>query len=409
MSQKSNMRKNFIWNIIGSTLCAFNSLFFMIVVTRINGEDVAGLFTFAFSTACLFYIIGIYSGRTYQVTDNDKLVSDSDYIYSKFITCLIMIIAGITFCFFKNYNSSKFMVILGLTIFKSLEAFSEGIYAIIQKNEQLYKVGISLFFKAVIGLFIFIIIDLFTKNILYSVLGVIFINLLIIILYDLKNLKVVGFKLKRFNKLSIKTILIGGFYTFAFTILTQYVINAPRYSIDNFFADKYQTIFGIIIMPSTLIALLAQFVIQPYLTKLKESLSLSKREFNKVTMKLSLSLFLMGIVCIVVAYFLGIPVLEFVYNIELSDYLLELLMIIFGATLYGITVVLSSSLIIIRNTFSQLIIFVIVTVFDLVFSDILVKKYLIMGASSTYLLTMLLLLILYIIIYVIGLKRYRRD
>lgn len=409
MSQKSNMRKNFIWNIIGSTLCAFNSLFFMIVVTRINGEDVAGLFTFAFSTACLFYIIGIYSGRTYQVTDNDKLVSDSDYIYSKFITCLIMIISGITFCFFKNYNSSKFMVILGLTIFKSLEAFSEGIYAIIQKNEQLYKVGISLFFKAVIGLFIFIIIDLFTKNILYSVLGVIFINLLIIILYDLKNLKVVGFKLKRFNKLSIKTILIGGFYTFAFTILTQYVINAPRYSIDNFFADKYQTIFGIIIMPSTLIALLAQFVIQPYLTKLKESLSLSKREFNKVTMKLSLSLFLMGIVCIVVAYFLGIPVLEFVYNIELSDYLLELLMIIFGATLYGITVVLSSSLIIIRNTFSQLIIFVIVTVFDLVFSDILVKKYLIMGASSTYLLTMLLLLILYIIIYVIGLKRYRRD
>lgn len=409
MSQKSNMRKNFLWNIIGSTLCAFNSLFFMIVVTRINGEDVAGLFTFAFSTACLFYIIGIYSGRTYQVTDNDKLVSDSDYIYSKFITCLIMIISGITFCFFKNYNSSKFMVILGLTIFKSLEAFSEGIYAIIQKNEQLYKVGISLFFKAVIGLFIFIIIDLFTKNILYSVLGVIFINLLIIILYDLKNLEVVGFKLKRFNKLSIKTILIGGFYTFAFTILTQYVINAPRYSIDNFFADKYQTIFGIIIMPSTLIALLAQFVIQPYLTKLKESLSLSKREFNKVTMKLSLSLFLMGIVCIVVAYFLGIPVLEFVYNIELSDYLLELLMIIFGATLYGITVVLSSSLIIIRNTFSQLIIFLIVTVFDLVFSDILVKKYLIMGASSTYLLTMLLLLILYIIIYVIGLKRYRRD
>lgn len=409
MSQKSNMRKNFLWNIIGSTLCAFNSLFFMIVVTRINGEDVAGLFTFAFSTACLFYIIGIYSGRTYQVTDNDKLVSDSDYIYSKFITCLIMIIAGITFCFFKNYNSSKFMVILGLTIFKSLEAFSEGIYAIIQKNEQLYKVGISLFFKAVIGLFMFIIIDLFTKNILYSVLGVIFIDLLIIILYDLKNLKVVGFKLKRFNKLSIKTILIGGFYTFAFTILTQYVINAPRYSIDNFFADKYQTIFGIIIMPSTLIALLAQFVIQPYLTKLKESLSLSKREFNKVTMKLSLSLFLMGIVCIVVAYFLGIPVLEFVYNIELSDYLLELLMIIFGATLYGITVVLSSSLIIIRNTFSQLIIFLIVTVFDLVFSDILVKKYLIMGASSTYLLTMLLLLILYIIIYVIGLKRYRRD
>ena len=162
-------------------------------------------------------------------------------------------------------------------------------------------------------------------------------------------------------------------------------------------------------MPSTLIALLAQFVIQPYLTKLKDSLEISKKEFNKVTIKLSLSLFIMGIICIVVAYFLGIPVLEFVYNIKLSDYLLELLMIILGATLYGITVILSSSLIIIRNTLSQLIVFLIATIFDLVISDILVKKYLVFGASSTYLLTMLLLLVLYIIIYIIGLKKYRRD
>ena len=215
--------------------------------------------------------------------------------------------------------------------------------------------------------------------------------------------------MQKFDKLALKTILVGGFYTFAFTILTQYVINASRYSIDNFLADKYQTIFGIIIMPSTLIALLAQFVIQPYLTKLKDSLEISKKEFNKVTIKLSLSLFIMGIICIVVAYFLGIPVLEFVYNIKLSDYLLELLMIILGATLYGITVILSSSLIIIRNTLSQLIVFLIATIFDLVISDILVKKYLVFGASSTYLLTMLLLLVLYIIIYIIGLKKYRRD
>lgn len=117
----------------------------------------------------------------------------------------------------------------------------------------------------------------------------------------------------------------------------------------------------------------------------------------------------MGIICIIVAYFLGIPVLEFVYNIKLSDYLLELLMIILGATLYGITVILSSSLIIIRNTLSQLIVFLIATIFNLVISDILVKKYLVFGASSTYLLTMLLLLVLYIIIYIIGLKKYRRD
>ena len=31
-----NLKKNFIWNMIGMTLNSFNSLFFMIIVTRLN-------------------------------------------------------------------------------------------------------------------------------------------------------------------------------------------------------------------------------------------------------------------------------------------------------------------------------------------------------------------------------------
>ena len=52
-----NTRKNTIWNIIGTTINAFSSLFFMIIVTRVNGVFDAGIFTFAFSTATMFNII----------------------------------------------------------------------------------------------------------------------------------------------------------------------------------------------------------------------------------------------------------------------------------------------------------------------------------------------------------------
>ena len=62
-------RKNILWNIIGATTNAFNSLLFTIIVTRINGTNDAGIFTYAFATACLLYVIGVYLGRTYQVTD----------------------------------------------------------------------------------------------------------------------------------------------------------------------------------------------------------------------------------------------------------------------------------------------------------------------------------------------------
>ena len=36
--------KNVIWNRIGASLTAFTSLFFAIIVTRINGTNDAGIF-----------------------------------------------------------------------------------------------------------------------------------------------------------------------------------------------------------------------------------------------------------------------------------------------------------------------------------------------------------------------------
>ena len=48
-----NFKKNAIWNTIGITINSFNSLFFLIIINRINGVDIAGIFSFAFSVACL--------------------------------------------------------------------------------------------------------------------------------------------------------------------------------------------------------------------------------------------------------------------------------------------------------------------------------------------------------------------
>ena len=98
---ENNLKKNFIWNTLGTAIYTFNSLFFMIMVTRINGLEQAGIFTFAFSFACMIQVIGTYAGRTYHVTDRDKECSDMNYIYQRLITCFIMLLIGLVFVFIK--------------------------------------------------------------------------------------------------------------------------------------------------------------------------------------------------------------------------------------------------------------------------------------------------------------------
>ncbi len=79
-NDKKIFLKNFIWNLVRTCLNSFNSLFFLIIVTRINGIHDAGIFSIAYSTALILYTIGLYSGRLCQVTDIENKVKDKDYI-----------------------------------------------------------------------------------------------------------------------------------------------------------------------------------------------------------------------------------------------------------------------------------------------------------------------------------------
>lgn len=404
MKIKNNLiKKNFTWNIIGTTFNSFNSLFFMVLVTRINGISDAGIFTFAFSTACLFYVIGVYSGRTYQVTDNSK-ISASTYLYSKIITCIIMIFCTMLFCIYRRYNLYKSIIIIFLSFYKMLEAFSESFYAMIQKHDKLYLVGKSLFFKAIVSLLSFFILDYFTNSLVISILAIIVSNLVFIIFYDFKIIKSFKFKLSKFRKEEVYKLLKEGLFTFLFSFLTLYIINAPKYSIDSLMKNSDQTVFGIIIMPATIIILFSQFIIQPFLVKFKDLNECSKSEFKKFTFKLVLGVTIIGILTVVIAYFIGIPLLEILYNIDLKAYLNSLIIIIIGAVFYGISVVFSTALTTLRKTFCQFVIYLITSIIAIFLSNYLIKHFGLYGAFYSYLIIMVVLLILYLITFLCKIK-----
>lgn len=407
---KNDIRKNFLWNIVGSVVNSSTSLLFLIIATRINGVEMAGIFTFAFSTACLLQVIGIYCGRAYQVTESNDNITNNDYVYSRYFTCIVMLLCSLLFSCIKGYVIYKTFIIILLTLYKMIEAFSESIYAVIQKNNELYKVGISLFLKGLFGVILFFIVDKLTKNLILSIIALIFINLIILILYDLKNSKKYLKHEKKHNYKNVLLIFKQGFYTFAFTFLIQYVINASKYAIDNNMTDNYQTIFGIILMPATLIILFGQFMIHPFLVTLTNNLKENNiKKFSKITLRLCFCVFTFGILADVVAHFIGIPFLELVYGINLSECLKPLIIIISGATLFGLSYVLSNSLIAMRKTFIQTVIFLIATIFIYILSNRLVISNGIFGASLSYFITMLLIFIMYIITYLVILTKRLKE
>lgn len=406
MEKNIQFRKNFIWNILGTGFNAFNSLFFMIVVTRINGVNDAGIFTIAFSTACILNIIGVYAGRIYQVTDQNKNISDKEYIINRAITTILMIILVSIFSFAKEYSIFKFTIFILLTIYKALEAFSDVIYGILQKNEKLDIVGKSLLLKSIISVIVFIIIDVITKNMITSIISMILINVLILIIYDIKISRgMVDFSVK-VKKENVIQIFKAGFFTFAIAFLGMYVLNAPKYAIDSYLTENYQTIFGIIVMPATVIGLVAQFLIHPYLNQI---LDLYKNKdlklLNKLILKLVIYILAFGTISSILAYFLGVQVLGLIYGLDLSLYRVGLLIIIIASTLYTIGVIYSSVLTTVRETFPQFIIYIFMAIFAFFTSNILTKTLEINGAIWSYLGIMTMQFLIYVIYTNIKLKK----
>ena len=389
---KNNLKKDFVWNTLGSGLAAFNSLFFMIIVTRINGPKLAGIFTLCYATACLLFIVALYSGRTYQVTETDKRITDNEYIIQRIATCIIAICCLLMLVVLKNYNGIKKYTLLLLCFMRILEAFSDVFHGIFQKNYRLDLVGKSLTLRSLVDVIMFFIIDFFTKNLILSCLSMVLSNLIILVFFDImisNKYKLNSHNIKYDN---VKKIFVFGFFTFGFTFFSNYLINIPRYSIDLYLDESFQTIFGIIVMPGTFIILISQFVIQPFIMHLKKYRdSFEIKKYNTLVKKIILYVLIIGLLFILGAYLFGTAILELLYGLSLKKHLLSLLIVLIGTVLYTISTILSNSLIVLRKTKAQLIIFLVVSVIGVIMSNVLVNNYSFSGGSYSYLLIMFLL------------------
>lgn len=375
-SEKKLFLKNFIWNSLGTGINSFNSLFFLIIVTRVNDIQTAGIFSIAYATSTILYTLAMYSGRLCQVTDIENKIKDKDYIATRFLTCLIMLIGATVFLIIKQYTGFKTTIFALLAIFKGLEAFSDILYGVMQKNDLLYKSGQSLTLKGFVGIFLFLIVDLITRDLRWACFSVIVVNLVILVVYDyfMISKKLIN-TTDKINKENVLSIIKSEFFVFVNSFAGVYILNAPKYAIDSFLTEDIQAIYGYIMMPATVMTLFTQFIVMPFLGKLKDMYEQKKlKEIEKVTFKIKLIVIAFGGFAVLAAFLLGPEFLGLIYGLDLTAYRMNLCVIIGSYIFYAISYINLVTLTTIRHTFIQFVIYVVSMLVAFLGSNILVGK-----------------------------------
>lgn len=405
MTKENKFKKNFIWNIIGVSLYGFVSLFLLIIVKRINGLGLSGVFSYSYSICTLFLYVSMFYNRTYQIANYNSNKSFNQYFSTRLLTTIISLLIIFLFSIISGFDLAKISIIMLLMLFRSIDAVADCFYAFLQEKDSLYQVGISYTLKSIIGVLLFLIVDILLNNIFLSIIALVVVNILFFLLYDLRNFRSLNSNKIKLDFSNTKLIIKESLSIFIFSFLSIFLANVQKYVIVYYASDEIQSIFAMIIMPATVLSLVGYYLINPFINKLNNLYKNNDiKNFKKLSIQLVLSLFVVGFIGLVVCYYLGIPVLNLIYNIDLSEYKVGLLVIILASIFSASCMIISNYLVLFNKNNMQALFYLISSIVAIVicFID---KNNAILSATISYLVSYCINFLLYLCYYFYNLRK----
>lgn len=335
---KNQERQNILWNMAGSFLYAFASMVLTIAVVQIAGEDAGGVFTFGFTTFGQHMFMVAYFGiRPFQITDTGGRYSFGEYLGLRFFTCAAALLAGLGYVCISGYSAEKAAAIFLMVVYKVIDALADTYEAEFQRSGRLYLTGKSNAFRTILSVTVFLTVLSATKDLVAAGFWAAiaqaagFLILDVLVIRELPNIDWEKRPGKRLKLLKDNALL------FMSAVLDFYIFSASKYAVEECMADRDMAVYGAIFMPTSVINLVAGFVIRPYLTRLSLAWETGKTgRFVRLTGKLAGIISALTILAVGGAWLLGIPVLSLLYpnlSYMLSDCRPALVLIIIGGAL----------------------------------------------------------------------------
>lgn len=405
-------RDSYLWNMVGSILQAFQSVTFLMILTRTLGIEQAGIFTIAYANANLFLNIGKYGMRYYQVSDVKEQYSSKEYVCSRWITVMAMMAVSIGHTVYaamvNEYSSEKFWIIIWMCLYKAADAIEDVYEGKYQQKGRLDIASKVLVIRTGVAMLVYVAGLIFLKNQMYALMIATVISY-ILIAWFLHDTEVFWYDDKEnVRNERIWQLLKSCFPLFISCFLSFYIGNAPKYAIDAQLSDEIQACYGFISMPVFVVGLLNNFIFNPLLHSI--ALMWEKRSISEFVKKIISQMCIIALitaVCILGAWILGIPVLSWMYNMDLTPYKVELLILLIGGGFLGLSGFFNAMITVVRFQSSVAWGYGVVAALAYLLSNPVVRDYGIMGAALLYTVLMGGLCVCFGVLLILGIFKKR--
>lgn len=411
--KNDQIRKDYVWNTLGSLLYAAASVVLAFFTMRTLGADEGGIFGFGFSTfGQQMFLIAYFGIRPFHITDMKPEYGFSVYESARRKTtafAVIIAILWLTALFLTGtYTISKALCILLIAGWKITDGYADVYECECQRAGFLWRGGRELFFRTLAAMGVFLAVCALTKDLLVSALAALVVQIGAVAVFQKRLCGTVpevfaeGTAAARVLSFTAaeKSLLSGTVLLFLGVFLDFAITGSPRYAIDLCLNDETSGIANILFMPANVIYLAANFVMKPLISRMAGHLEAGEQEeYGKEKKKLLLLIAALSALCLLGTVFLGkwaLSVAETIlgaaYTGKLTAHAGDLFLIILGGCLYAFASLYYYLLVIQRRQKAIFLCYLAVFVIAVGLAAFFVPKWGLAGAAVSYAASMSLVL-----------------
>jgi len=388
----SQLGRDYLWNTASSIIGSISMVVMLLVVTRVLGAEAGGIFSVATAAGQQFQTLGAYEVRPYQATDVRHRFSFPTYFGARILTVTLMAAGIVTYAWITGQSATNMLAILLVASLRLFDAIEDVFYGEFQRLNRLDIAGRANFFRVLVTICAFIGAILLVKDLITATLITFVLSLVAMVMLILPQARRMFPLRPTFSWVPLRNLLTACLPLALAAFFSMYANNAPKFAIQSHMATVYWGYYGFLFMPALAINILAMFIFRPLLTRMATHWAENDRMgFLRLVRRGMQSVILAFALTFIVAFVIGIPILNFLFGVDLSDYKRELLILVVGGAFNAASIILYYALTTMRM---QRIVFIgygVAALLAMLFSDLLVSHYGIMGASLAYSVTMVVL------------------
>lgn len=379
---------------VGSIASALVSTVLLLLASRTLDSTQSDTLGITYALSQQLFIIGLFQVRNFQSTDTKEVYPFSAYFYTRLCTISLMLFSTFLFTAYVGFSTEKNSILWLIVLTRALDAFSDVFQGYYQQQHLSWLAGKILFIRSSVSVLLFGLTVFISHSLLLASAMMFFASFFLTIVLEYRYCEPQQLKttLQEIKK-PIADILKACFPLFLNGFLITYIFTEPKWVIDQLISTGLlqagmQRDFNILFMPTFILNLLFA-ILRPMVTELADKWAKQEREafFRQVGL-ISSILVCIGLIGMVLAYFIGPNLLSYVFGVHLLDYKWELVLLIAAGIFNVLATMIDSLVTIFRKQGYLLVIYLMTFALSKFITQPLIRTNGINGAALSFLLIM---------------------